>query len=853
MRFCLALLLITATAWSDGYDVFATLRDTGPHQSIILDSSLTVTFGRTATTLSSASGKPAGPGEVLIKRRFPLVEVSQRGELLLRTWSRTPLTGEAIPGKTAHLADFRIQPVADVCFDDDFFKPDGTAQEWEPLSGSWKVGIYRDALWVRDHGDKAPIFASWYETQGAHRAVSVCGYDWWDAYRARVAVQASATARVGLIFWCRDKNNYMLLSVGPGKTPGRGTLRFSQVRDGKEEDDTFGSDNMQWQPGNWYELAMAAHDGRFQCFINGHLFLDGVSDWADGRVGVFADGPGVARFDDMQVRSLHTHADRFDRPRRGCPAGLGAAWETFGGSWYVAGDQLEARSSQPARCLRVEPAWPATRAAAQVSLQSGSAGLCLNWTGRSGYALSVTRDEYTILKFIDGKKTVLARQPITRTRFVPCQLEYDRGRLDASVDRVEQTVYDFDLPTGRCGLFVEGEAVFQSFEDTEPPSPGTTIASVTGTPATVPGEGEGTSRPVLGYVWHPRNGQWSPTDLGSDSDDQHNPGLGARPSGGDPAELWYYQSCLGDATLTAARCTIPANGVLGLALSCEGESVATGYAFEASASGTLKLMRQGVTVAEGRLSGSRVRDLSLWRDGAYVVGAADAIGISFKDPSPLTGGRCAAYARGQGTIGSLTLGHRQGRYYSFKEVETDWQPAEGDWFTHSGMACIAWDYWLTAKAAPRAFAYNASFSDNVQADLWISEYTEGFADGRHVHYPYHDVSLITSAATRSADSGYRFIIGANGGTVTRLLRLGQIVAETRAPCFAITMGSHCNSPRAIHVVATQRNGDIVLRLNDLEALRYTDPQPLPGGLVGIGAEGCSVDFRDFWLAPTGPG
>jgi hypothetical protein len=83
--------------------------------------------------------------------------------------------------------------------------------------------------------------------------------------------------------------------------------------------------------------------------------------------------------------------------------------------------------------------------------------------------------------------------------------------------------------------------------------------------------------------------------------------------------------------------------------------------------------------------------------------------------------------------------------------------------------------------------------------------------------------------------------------------LGEVVAETRDSRFAIAMGGHCNSPRTIHVVASQRNGQISLRLNDLEALQFTDPEPLGTGYVGIGAADCSANFRDFWMAPVAGG
>ncbi len=437
-------------------------------------------------------------------------------------------------------------------------------------------------------------------------------------------------------------------------------------------------------------------------------------------------------------------------------------------------------------------------------------------------------------------------------RSVPLRLSCLDGRLCAEVGDVQETVYDFDAAEGACGLFAEGRAQFDDFEVRQLEPPGTEISFINGRPLQVPAERHGQMRAVLGYYWLPRDGYWSPAKL----DGCEQPGLRPRPRGEKPAALWYFQPCPGDGVLTASNCIVGRGTTIGLAIACEEDDLGSGYALTASASSPLKLklLRAGKTVAESDLAtpGQQV-NMSLWRDGDYIVGRAGDAHLAYKDEQPLKGTRCCAYARGSGAaIGKLTLGHRRGYYYAFREVETDWQPATGEWLTHSGLACIAWDYWLTAKAEPGAMSYNLRPQPHdLQVDFWVSEYTEGFANGHHQHYPYYDISLVTCAQERDKDSGYRFLIGGEKGRVTRLLRLGEVVAETKDRRLWITMGGHCNSPRAIHVVVSQSGGKISLRVNDVEALEFTDPEPLPGGFVGIGAAGCTANFRNFWMAPVG--
>ena len=850
---------MAADAESCGYDIFATLADVGPHQQILLDwadgSGLVLTFDGEATTLSLSGGdaeqligqgEAASPAQVHVKRRTPMLEVCQKGQVLLRTWSQHMLAGQVAPSTEARLEDFRVQPVGDLCFQDEFSDPRAADDAWEALRGTWRLGIYRDPLIARDNG---PIGASWYEIENAERALAVTGHDFWDSYQARVAARATDQSRLGLVFYCRNADNYALLSARSSEVAGEGVAAVSLVREGKEV--ILGQRTVPWLPGTWYELSVEAHDEQVSCRVAGaEVFGLALPAFTGGRVGVFANGAELAKFDGMDVRSLQAARDDFDRPE------LGQCWKPTRGAWDVADGRLHGTSPEHARCLRVGAGWARTSVAANVTPRSGAAGVYLNWTSGSGYTLTVGDEQYTIARFVKGKKTILARGRLAETARVRLHLSYADGRLCGRAGSIEDTVYDFDAPRGECGLLVAGKAEFDGFEAREPQPPGAQISSVTGAPEYVPGEREGLNAPVLGYVWRPQGGRWSARSI-PDS----GPGLGPDPAGEEPAALWYSGPCLGEAVMAAENCTMAPGSTgrlpatLGLAVACEDTDIRSGYALEASGDSPVKLrlLRRGETVAETEIGALTGDDLSLWRDGDYIVGTAGDAGLAYKDEQPLAGGRCCVYARGNGVVvGKISLGNRHARHYSFNKVETDWQPEEGEWLTHSGMACMAWDYWLTGKGTPRAMTYNVyPQSDNLQVDFWVSEYTEGYANGEHRHFPYYNISLVTCAKTRSLDSGYRFLIGGEGGGVTQILRLGEVVAETRDRRFGIIrIGGHCASPRVVHVSVTQLDGEISLRLNGVEALTFTDPEPLGPGYVGIGTAECAANFRDFWMAPA---
>lgn len=864
---CIAVILLLALAHAaepamdtacdapeQAYDVFFSLPAAGPEQLLLLDrraeGDVTIAFGTDATRVMRGKtelgrGPAAAPGQVHIRRRMPLIEVICDGRRLVRTWCALPPGGTVAAAHGARIEDLYVQPIAPIAFADEFFYPERQAVEWEPLSGDWKVGIYRDDLIERDHGDKGPIGASWYEVSGARRALSAAGHGFWDDYDASVAATAADNTAVGLAFGVRDADNYGVLSIRPG-AEGEGSARVDIIRQGHVQ--AIAERTIACHAGTWYRLSAEVHGAHAVCAVGGETVFSGtLEDLLPGRVGLYADGAGVAKLDDITVASADRDMDAFGR------TALGECWLPSGGEWSLAKGGFEGRGQNMVRCERVGPERSATDISVRVTALSGMGGVYLNWSAGSGYAIGVEASRWTLLKYVGGKKEILAREDTAGARDVRVSLRWQEGRLQALVGTAGTVIYDFDAPAGACGLFAAGKASFSGFSVSEPPPAVTIIDEVNGSPRYVPGKAEGTRRPVMGYIWRPAGGHWQAGPVPRADADSTIPGLKPTPRGNAVCSLWYYQPCPGDAVMSAEACSVPTGAALGVTIASDGANPTSGYAAELSAGSPLhlRLLRAGEVIAQAPVHASAPPDLSLARDGEWVLARCGDAGLAFRDAEPLVGDRCGAYGSGAGIgVGGVSLGNRRGLTYSFKGVETDWQPEVGEWIVHSGMACIDWDYWLTGIGEPQAIAYNINPQPhNLHVDFGVSEYTKGFANGDHRHYPYHDISLVTCATSRDIDSGYRYLIGAEGGRVTRLLRLGQVVAETTDRRFYITMGGHCNEPRAIQVIANQHRGRLTLHLNGTPAIAYTDPEPLPGGLVGIGCAGCSADFRDYWMAP----
>lgn len=821
------------------YDVTFGLSSRGPQQVLLLDwdagAGLAVTFEpkRTVVAEAGSSGRhvlatgPAADTAVRVKRRFPGLSVYCGTRLLLQTASGRTLGGVAAPASGARLTDLQVQPVEPADFHDEFFDPAGGESLWEPLSGKWEIGTYLDPLKALEN---RPIAASWYQCQVAGLALSVTGYSFWDECALRVALLPSPEVAAGLVFAYHDADNYQALLLKPA---GVGMLVVERlVRHAAKTTRTPAGPAFAWRAGNWVDLVLRPAASGLQVESGGctrATLPAGVLQ--PGRVGLLASGKGEARFDDFAAEGLRRTSDSF------ATAGPGEEWTAAAGKWRCSGKGvLEGTGTGLSLLLRRTGFDPDEVEAAVAG--RGCCGVVLNWHDGSGYYLGVAGGRYSLCRVDKGQTAVLAQGPAAPQATLA--LSHRDGRLSSPL--LPQPVYDFRYHGGSAGLFTTGEGSFRRFAAALEPQQLTVISRVSGIPQPMPGENSDTRRYVLGYVWDPQGGNWN--GVGPAEDRR----LTVRPYRRGTASLWYYRPCPGDAVIAVEDLQAVEGATAGVAVSSEspGHLLTSGYRAEV-VSKMLRLYRGEKLVAEQTVEKSPA-SLRLWRDGAMVIAQADNAGIAFPDAKPLTGSFCAAYASGgEVSVREVALAHRRASYYAFRSEETDWQPVEGEWMTHSGMACIPWDYWYTAKGKPQAFAVNVHpLPANVHLDLWVGEYTEGYADGEHRHFPYHDLSLVTSAAAGQLDSGYRFVIGAEGGELTRLLRKGQVVAETREP--RIVFGGHCNSPREMHVLLHQENGRLTLEIDHRVILEYQDPQPLGGGHLGIGSHGCAVNFRDLWYA-----
>ena len=120
----------------------------------------------------------------------------------------------------------------------------------------------------------------------------------------------------------------------------------------------------------------------------------------------------------------------------------------------------------------------------------------------------------------------------------------------------------------------------------------------------------------------------------------------------------------------------------------------------------------------------------------------------------------------------------------------------------------------------------------------------------HEHTAYENIGIALCADGQDVASGYTIIV--NGWNLQRsvICRRGRAVAHVVQgedfPC--VYVGGHAPiSPRASNVRVLRQGRLLKLLVNGHNVLQYEDPQPLPGGQIGIWCWEAAMNLADVHL------
>jgi len=260
----------------------------------------------------------------------------------------------------------------------------------------------------------------------------------------------------------------------------------------------------------------------------------------------------------------------------------------------------------------------------------------------------------------------------------------------------------------------------------------------------------------------------------------------------------------------------------------------------------VELLRGGAERAQGTaVLPDGGASITLRRSGARVEAlVGDETVAAFEDDAPLSGGMVgltAPQAAAQPARLQITAWNVLDS--AFRAAPTEWRVVGGRWDVQSRWACTPRWSWFGGRSPDLAAIWTR---DAYPGDV-VVEFFAGFRmDTPFAPFYQHPSNIAVTLCGDGATpgSGYSFILGANGNRETIILRRGEIVARSNAlrlPDILDGFGGGTVGPTAaieLHKewehLRAERLGDTVrLLLDGKPALEYTDPDPLPGGAVGI--------------------
>ncbi len=808
-----------------------------------------------------------------LRRRGPLLVALLDNQVRAAAFVEGFSGGKAAVGQRGSGLKFVGPGVYDlepVLYIDHFMRSEKTASPWQPVSGSWKSKGLRNpsmsANAFRFSGSGSP-------------ALAVTGRDSWDLYSYVASFQGPAGGKVGLVFNYRDRDNYCLFRWAAREQPATSAEgRAELVRVSGRKETVLDHRLVGYLPEQWYRAEVRLGYGWAEVYVDDQLLL-AASDpsLTGGRVGLWVDSQKTALFDDVRVAEATFFRDSFEEP-----GSTWRSWDRLGGEWSLANGRdaegLEfSAGPEGGVCVFGSARWGNYVARAEILPRSGRSGLVYHYRDATSYSClsyDVEAGVIELASFRGGKRQVLAKKSVKLApEMHTFEVYLDRGLTRARVDgRHELSAWQTDTDAGgtglaelgRTGLAVwKGRALARSVSvqlsgDLEPlPSINPIFA---------------TDREMTN--WSSWQGDWA-----MDRRDPKKVRWHRAKFSGDVTLLVEVAKIERDdyeLTLSVAKSGVKANNgyILKLVRPVPKELAAKAGGAEGPAGAALVLTRDGLTVARSLVPDSgRVWTLALRKAGPFLIGYVNSRQVlTFIDDAPLTGQKVAWYARG------VKVEEDGFRVYSpavlnypFSKAPADWRVAAGLWEVSNRWQCDPrWSFFSGRSLSHQERSMTAAEAKlpadkNLQAVLWnkrkygdnvVVEFFAGIKmlgrRGRRYEYA-RDINCTLSADGKDVSSGYSFLFGGFDNDHSAILRKGKEVARTPSDeRHRIPRRSNIHH-RWFYIRAERCGAQLHFTVDGgrVADLKYTDPDPLPGGRVAIWTWDCGIMISRVRISGAG--
>jgi len=817
-------------------------------------------FTGNRTTLGEAKLAAPLSDELSIEWRYDRVRVIADQTLAIETFEHGLVTGRSGYRGGIGGAEVILQPVDTVYFADDFGRLQANMGDWVGESGAWAN--------VQSQGqaaDSANPFAFEGRAAQADRllappsqpgqpslpvpappgsyALATTGARFWSDYWVDSAIRSEGATAIGLAGYCDTQSGsggpaHFIAARWTGQTnlsEDGDKLQLIAVRGGERTvlAETPGG----FAPEQWYRMKLAFSGRAVAVSIDGEEVLrtENTSGLAKGRIGLYGEGTGGARFDDTSAGPCDPGAARFPTdltrwrtsPDIGpSPDGRGAGSITGKGGIAVLPEAFGNVR------LNVKLAAAGDYGEVLFGYRGEQGHWALQWRGGTGGRLCVVRRSA-------GSEEVLATTPRQLAPDAGAELELlalddyirvrlngetvietaDTHRLPLTEEEMEALAQGAPRPDGAVGVrFGPGKSpVVSSVAIALPQRPKAAVITEQFTRET------GTMA-----EWATVAGAWT---------DPAVSGLGA--------PYWWNKGDLyGD---TEVRVTLAGgSGTASVVIGATDYDATTGYMFKMTPSGSdlkVELLRRGGPLGEATATNATLpRELSFQRRGTLLTACRGRdVFLKVNDPDPLLGTKAGLLGEGVSIDynGAYAFGMSQ-EDYTFSNAPTDWIEETGTWELSSRWTCSPqWSWWSGRSEEGALMWSKPGFASDVTVELYAAM-KMGLADpsGRQYKHP-DNINLVLCGDGTGIASGYSFIVGGAAASKTQIWKGAKLLAETDDPKAMLPrLANGMPNMNEFHrkwwqVRAEKQGGRLRLYLDNRLALEAADDSPLHGGHVGV--------------------
>ena len=761
-----------------------------------------------------------GPVTAFIKKREAKITVILDNRIVAQAYDdqfvRGAIGHQSI-GKGLAWSEVRYQPMEAIYFADDFMREQADDPgNWQMVEGSWKL----THMPVKERASN-PF---WYLAKAHDRALSVTGYPFWDNYSFQVSAQAPESGAVGLCFYYQDPENYLLFRWTSAWSLEKDADRKQMVRVTPGSRKVLAEKPGGFIPGQWYQLQVNVDDRWAEVVIDGQVVMAvRHPDFAQGKVGLYAENTQGTYFDDVVVRSWTALRDYAGEPEQY----RWAEWQDISGQWSLkwSGGKSYKIGSGEAASICGQASWADYDYQTTLkSINGRPVGIYFYYQDeRNHYRLQLAgrpTNRWQLIRVVNGDREIAAQAPgsLQPNRWYQVKVEGWRSYVRVLVDgKPILDNYDLALDSGKVGLygasgakvaFTEVGLRLQNREEQEQE-------------AKIPDRFT-----VDNWMkeWASEWGEWDATD-------PSRPGL-----------FWNKEDFFGNVTASFnIKGLNSRTGKLNVALAADGKNLASGYDFtldSASQPGQvlIYLYRKGAQVAQAKQPAKELPEpcqLVVEKKGHFLTASLDEeLVIRFKDPEPLQGIKLGFLAQELGVPGGVAKGDHHFDY-TFSLAPVDWVIQSGVWGVMNRWSCAPqWSWFGGLDEGIAAIWHKHEFEGDLTLEFYAGIKMDAPKEWGAYSQRFRDINATICANGRTFASGYTFILGGWQNKWTRLLRGDQVVAETNAQQFLLPPQKEGHR-LWFYVRMEKRGGDIRVLIDGKPALEYHDPKPLTGKRVAI--------------------